>query len=178
MLARVGSKGTDPSHRAMTAELYRPLGILLELSHRCPLHCPYCSNPLKLTAPESELPVSVWKRVIREAAEMGVLQVGFWAANRCTARPSRVDQRRARKRIIFQSHHQWAWPRFAKSQGTQSGRSRYRPDQFSSRRGRISGCHRWHESASERSCKRSKPHATLICHGARTSSCIEAISIE
>lgn len=61
----------------MTAELYRPLGILLELSHRCPLHCPYCSNPLKLTAPESELPVSVWKRVIREAAEMGVLQVGF-----------------------------------------------------------------------------------------------------
>ena len=61
----------------MTAELYRQLGILLELTHRCPLHCPYCSNPLKLTARESELPVSVWKRVIREAAEMGVLQVGF-----------------------------------------------------------------------------------------------------
>ena len=61
----------------MTAESHRPLGILLELTHRCPLHCPYCSNPLSLTARESELPVSVWKRVIREAAEMGVLQAGF-----------------------------------------------------------------------------------------------------
>ena len=61
----------------MTAESHRPLGILLELTHRCPLHCPYCSNPLNLTARESELPVSVWKRVIREAAEMGVLQAGF-----------------------------------------------------------------------------------------------------
>ena len=61
----------------MTAESHRPLGILLELTHRCPLHCPYCSNPLNLTARESELPVSAWKRVIREAAEMGVLQAGF-----------------------------------------------------------------------------------------------------
>jgi PqqA peptide cyclase len=77
MLGRVGGKGTDPSDRAMTAELSRALGILLELTHRCPLHCPYCSNPLNLTARESELPVSVWKRVIREAAEMGVLQAGF-----------------------------------------------------------------------------------------------------
>ena len=77
MLARLGRKGTDPSDRAMTAESHRPLGILLELTHRCPLHCPYCSNPLNLTARESELPVSVWQRVIREAAEMGVLQAGF-----------------------------------------------------------------------------------------------------
>ena len=61
----------------MTAESPRPLGILLELTHRCPLHCPYCSNPLNLTARESELPVSVWKQMIREAAEMGVLQAGF-----------------------------------------------------------------------------------------------------
>jgi len=62
---------------ASTMEMPVPVGLLAELTHRCPLQCPYCSNPLKLTARESELPASVWKRVIREAAKMGVLQVGF-----------------------------------------------------------------------------------------------------
>lgn len=55
----------------------RPYGLLLELTHRCPLHCPYCSNPLELARRDAELPVDVWQRVIREAAALGVLQVGI-----------------------------------------------------------------------------------------------------
>jgi PqqA peptide cyclase len=77
MHLRVGSAGAPPRRLAMSAELDRPLGLLLELTHRCPLHCPYCSNPLKLTASRCELSAAVWQRVIREGAELGVLQVGF-----------------------------------------------------------------------------------------------------
>jgi pyrroloquinoline quinone biosynthesis protein E len=52
-----------------------PLGMLAELTHRCPLACPYCSNPLELDARNSELDTATWKRVFAEAAQMGVLQV-------------------------------------------------------------------------------------------------------
>jgi len=33
----------------------KPLGLLAELTHRCPLGCPYCSNPLALDPREDEL---------------------------------------------------------------------------------------------------------------------------
>jgi pyrroloquinoline quinone biosynthesis protein E len=52
-----------------------PLGMLAELTHRCPLACPYCSNPLELDARNTELDTATWSRVFREAAAMGVLQV-------------------------------------------------------------------------------------------------------
>jgi pyrroloquinoline quinone biosynthesis protein E len=55
--------------------LHRPLGLLAELTHRCPLGCPYCSNPLALDARNGELDAATWSRVFREAAELGVLQV-------------------------------------------------------------------------------------------------------
>jgi len=55
----------------------RPYGLLAELTHRCSLHCPYCSNPLELAARAEEMPVADWTRVLREAAELGVMQVGF-----------------------------------------------------------------------------------------------------
>lgn len=55
--------------------LPRPLGLLAELTHRCPLACPYCSNPLRLDAREDELDTETWARVFREAAALGVLQV-------------------------------------------------------------------------------------------------------
>src|SRR5499427_9909718 len=61
-----------PSSSAM---LHKPLGILAELTHRCPLGCPYCSNPLALDAREDELDTATWARVFREAAALGVLQV-------------------------------------------------------------------------------------------------------
>jgi PqqA peptide cyclase len=54
--------------------LPRPLGLLAELTHRCPLGCPYCSNPLALDSREDELDTATWSRVFREAAALGVLQ--------------------------------------------------------------------------------------------------------
>jgi len=54
-----------------------PLALVAELTHRCPLHCVYCSNPLELTKRESELPTRTWVRVFQEAAQAGVLQADF-----------------------------------------------------------------------------------------------------
>jgi pyrroloquinoline quinone biosynthesis protein E len=55
---------------------YRPYALLAELTYRCPLHCPYCSNPTRVPA-GGELKTEEWMRVLREAAELGVLQAGF-----------------------------------------------------------------------------------------------------
>ncbi len=57
------------------AALHSPLGLLAELTHRCPLGCPYCSNPLALDPRTDELDTQTWARVFREAAGLGVLQV-------------------------------------------------------------------------------------------------------
>ncbi|HEV2781602.1 MAG TPA: pyrroloquinoline quinone biosynthesis protein PqqE [Actinophytocola sp.] len=52
-----------------------PLGMLAELTHRCPLHCPYCSNPLELVTRADELTTEQWLSVLEQARELGVLQV-------------------------------------------------------------------------------------------------------
>jgi PqqA peptide cyclase len=54
----------------------RPYALLAEVTYRCPLHCPYCSNPTRMRN-DRELTTDEWGRVIREAAALGVLQVGF-----------------------------------------------------------------------------------------------------
>ncbi|HYD05286.1 MAG TPA: radical SAM protein, partial [Reyranella sp.] len=54
-----------------------PLALLAELTHRCPLRCPYCSNPIELERAAQELDEADWRRVLREAAALGVLQVHF-----------------------------------------------------------------------------------------------------
>jgi PqqA peptide cyclase len=55
----------------------RPLGLLAELTYRCPLGCPYCSNPTTLRHGGNELTTEEWERVIGEGAELGVLHVHF-----------------------------------------------------------------------------------------------------
>lgn len=55
----------------------RPLALLAELTYRCPLKCPYCSNPLELSRYKSELDTATWQRVLAEAAQLGVVQVHF-----------------------------------------------------------------------------------------------------
>lgn len=57
------------------AAIEPPLGLLAELTHRCPLSCPYCSNPENLDRRSSELDTGTWKRVFTEAAALGVMQV-------------------------------------------------------------------------------------------------------
>ncbi len=54
-----------------------PLGLIAELTHRCPLQCGYCSNPLALEPRRDELETVQWQRVFDEAAELGVLQLHF-----------------------------------------------------------------------------------------------------
>ncbi|WP_226580694.1 pyrroloquinoline quinone biosynthesis protein PqqE [Acuticoccus sediminis] len=51
------------------------LGLLAEVTHKCPLQCPYCSNPVALEAPSGELTPSEWGRVFRQAAALGALQL-------------------------------------------------------------------------------------------------------
>jgi PqqA peptide cyclase len=60
---------------ATSSTLLRPLGLLAELTHRCPLGCPYCSNPVALESRAEELDTATWARVFVEAAGLGVLQV-------------------------------------------------------------------------------------------------------
>jgi pyrroloquinoline quinone biosynthesis protein E len=57
------------------APLSRPLGMLAELTHRCPLGCPYCSNPLALDSRQDELDTAAWIRVLEQAGALGVLQL-------------------------------------------------------------------------------------------------------
>lgn len=52
-----------------------PIALLAELTHRCPLACPYCSNPLELVGRNAELDTRSWVRVFAQAAELGVLQL-------------------------------------------------------------------------------------------------------
>ncbi len=67
-----------------------PLGLLAELTHRCPLQCPYCSNPVELDRKTGELDTETWKRVLSEAAALGVLQVHL-SGGEPTARPDLCD---------------------------------------------------------------------------------------
>jgi pyrroloquinoline quinone biosynthesis protein E len=52
-----------------------PIAMLAELTHRCPLACPYCSNPVELTRKERELDTATWLDVFAQAAELGVLHL-------------------------------------------------------------------------------------------------------
>ncbi|HLQ51773.1 MAG TPA: radical SAM protein, partial [Terriglobales bacterium] len=55
--------------------LPNPLALIAEVTHRCPLHCVYCSNPLQMTAAGQELSTQDWVRVFHEAAEMKLLHL-------------------------------------------------------------------------------------------------------
>jgi pyrroloquinoline quinone biosynthesis protein E len=52
-----------------------PLALIVEVTHRCPLHCVYCSNPLEMQKAASELSTDEWVRVFREAGQLGVLHL-------------------------------------------------------------------------------------------------------
>ncbi|MBB5956293.1 pyrroloquinoline quinone biosynthesis protein E [Saccharothrix tamanrassetensis] len=51
-----------------------PFGLLAELTHRCPLQCGYCSNPLELVRRDAELDTAEWCSVFDQAHALGVLQ--------------------------------------------------------------------------------------------------------
>src|SRR4051812_10781104 len=64
--------------RGSVAETFGlPLAVLAELTHRCPLQCPYCSNPVELERSSQELTTADWKGVMDQLAALGVLQFHF-----------------------------------------------------------------------------------------------------
>ena len=67
-----------------------PIGLLVELTHRCPLGCLYCSNPVALERPGNELDGETWKKVFSEAAALGALHVHL-SGGEPTARRDIVD---------------------------------------------------------------------------------------
>ena len=78
----------DSAHETAAAERPRPApptapkklvpyAVLAELSHRCPLQCPYCSNPVELERASGECTTDEWRRVMDEASDLGVLHVHF-----------------------------------------------------------------------------------------------------
>ncbi|WP_027857988.1 pyrroloquinoline quinone biosynthesis protein PqqE [Marinobacterium jannaschii] len=62
--------GVTPSHG-------QPLWLLAELTYKCPLQCPYCSNPLDFAAHSNELTTDEWIEVFRQGRELGAVQLGF-----------------------------------------------------------------------------------------------------
>jgi len=97
-LTDAGVAASDPSdglavleQRSSAAETFGiPLAVLAELTHRCPLQCPYCSNPVELERGGSELTTEEWKKVLTELAEIGVLQIHF-SGGEPTARKDLVE---------------------------------------------------------------------------------------
>lgn len=59
----------------MNTALLPPIGMLAELTHRCPLQCPYCSNPVELLKANRELDCEAWTDLFEQAADLGILQV-------------------------------------------------------------------------------------------------------
>lgn len=59
----------------MTTPLLPPIGMLAEVTHRCPLQCPYCSNPVELLKANREMDTQSWLDLFEQAADLGVLQV-------------------------------------------------------------------------------------------------------
>ena len=54
-----------------------PLALIAEITHRCPLHCVYCSNPMQLSGSRSELSTSEWTNLFEQAGKLGMLHVHF-----------------------------------------------------------------------------------------------------
>jgi pyrroloquinoline quinone biosynthesis protein E len=67
-----------------------PLALIAEITHRCPLHCVYCSNPLEMARVDSELSTADWVHVFQEAAEFGVLHLHL-TGGEPLARPDLVE---------------------------------------------------------------------------------------
>ena len=57
--------------------LSNPLALIAEVTHRCPLHCVYCSNPVQLAGTASELSTEEWTSVFRQAGKLGMLHAHF-----------------------------------------------------------------------------------------------------
>jgi len=67
-----------------------PLALIAEVTHRCPLHCVYCSNPLELASTQSELSTAEWTSVFQQCGQLGMLHAHF-TGGEPLARPDLVE---------------------------------------------------------------------------------------
>src|SRR5579863_1009820 len=69
----MATAGATPTQEAVRAP--RPYTLIAELTYRCALHCPYCSNPVDYAHGGAELTTDQWRRVFAEAEDLGVVQL-------------------------------------------------------------------------------------------------------
>jgi pyrroloquinoline quinone biosynthesis protein E len=70
-------KATENQHGLPRQMVSNPLALIAELTHRCPLHCVYCSNPLELAATQSELSTEEWTNIFQQCGKLGMLHAHF-----------------------------------------------------------------------------------------------------
>jgi PqqA peptide cyclase len=103
--ARRSGRGDDRAPSSAMAspsgELPSPYTLVAELTHRCPLACPYCSNPTELVRRHDELSTEHWLRVIDEAAELGVMQMHLTGGEPLARADLELIAERARARGLF-----------------------------------------------------------------------------
>ncbi|MGK3963835.1 pyrroloquinoline quinone biosynthesis protein PqqE [Sorangium sp. So ce118] len=86
---------------AAEAASHRPYTLIAELTYRCPLRCPYCSNPMELAGAAGELSTETWCRVFAEAAELGVMQLHLTGGEPLARRDLEALVRRARELGLY-----------------------------------------------------------------------------
>lgn len=67
-----------------------PIAMLAELTHRCPLACPYCSNPVQMQGKAAEMATADWIAAFGQAADLGVLQLHL-SGGEPASRPDLVE---------------------------------------------------------------------------------------
>jgi len=111
-----------------------PLWLLAELTYRCPLQCPYCSNPLDFAQQGAELSTDEWIRVFAEARAMGAAQLGFSGGEPLVRQDLAELIKAARDMGYYQPDHLGDRPDRRQDRRIQGGRARSHPDQLSGRR--------------------------------------------
>jgi pyrroloquinoline quinone biosynthesis protein E len=75
-----------------------PLALIAEITHRCPLHCVYCSNPMQLAGPKEELSTAEWTSVFHQCGKLGMLHAHF-TGGEPLARPDLTELIAAARRL-------------------------------------------------------------------------------
>ena len=135
----------------MPTRIDPPLALLAELTHRCPLACPYCSNPVNLERAAGELVEQDWRRVLAEAAALGVLQVHFSGGEPMARRDLLgADRRRDGARPLQQPDHLRHAGRRARDRGLRRRRAEACPAELP---GFRAGEWRPHRRPQRRACQ-------------------------
>jgi PqqA peptide cyclase len=73
----MGKETATQSSSLQQGRLANPLALIAEVTHRCPLHCVYCSNPMQLAGTQSELSTQEWTSVFQQSGKLGMLHAHF-----------------------------------------------------------------------------------------------------